>query len=102
MSTIITCTVLHCRVAWQRIPHCIIKLDQSAFQTADDVRAVLHCLPTQDEANMLQSYIRAGGSLEGLSPAELFCLALMKVYFSVCYSFQHVVKHNLSFSRNIW
>ena len=71
--------LLQCRVAWDRIPHCIIKLDSNAFQTADDVRAVLQCVPTQDEANMLHSYVRAGGSLQGLSPAELFCLALMKV-----------------------
>ena len=68
-----------CRVAWQRIPHAIIKLDSSAFQTADDVRAVLQCVPTQDEGNLLQSYVRAGGKLEGLSDAELFCLELMKV-----------------------
>lgn len=73
--------LLQYRVPWERIPHCIIKLDSNAFQTADDVRAVLQCVPTQDEANMLHSYVRAGGSLQGLSPAELFCLALMKVCF---------------------
>ncbi|KAA6421764.1 MAG: formin domain containing, partial [Trebouxia sp. A1-2] len=67
------------RVPWQRIPHAIIKLDFKAFQTADDVRAVLQCVPTQDEANLLQSYVRAGGKLEGLSDAELFCLDLMKI-----------------------
>ena len=69
----------YCRVAWQRIPHAIIKLDFDAFQTADDVRAVLQCVPTQDEGNLLHSYVRAGGKLEGLSDAELFCLELMKV-----------------------
>ncbi|DBB05487.1 TPA: hypothetical protein ACH3X1_012444 [Trebouxia sp. C0004] len=67
------------RVPWQSIPHAVIKLDSNAFQTADDVRAVLHCVPTQDEANLLQSYVRAGGKLEGLSDAELFCLDLMKI-----------------------
>ena len=67
------------RVAWQKIPHAIIRLDPKAFQTADDVRAVLQCAPTQDEGNLLQSYVRAGGKLEGLSDAELFCLELMKV-----------------------
>ena len=28
---------------------------------------------------MLQSYVKAGGQLQGLSDAELFCLDLMKV-----------------------
>ena len=68
-----------CRVPWRRIGHCIIKLDSKAFQTADDVRAVLQCIPTEDESNMLQSYVKAGGELTGLSDAELFCLDLMKV-----------------------
>ena len=72
-----------CRVPWQRIPHAIIKLDSKAFQTADDVRAVLQCVPTQDEANLLQSYVRAGGKVEGLSDAELFCLDLIKVSWRV-------------------
>ncbi|KAL0049978.1 hypothetical protein WJX82_001917 [Trebouxia sp. C0006] len=66
------------RVPWQKIPHAVIKLDSKAFQTADDVRAVLQCVPTQDEANLLQSYVRAGGKLEGLSDAELFCMDLVK------------------------
>lgn len=47
------------------------------------MRAVLQCVPTQDEANLLQSYVRAGGKLEGLSDAELFCLDLMKVSWRV-------------------
>lgn len=68
-----------CRVPWRRIGHCIIKLDSNAFQTADDVRAVLQCIPTEDESNMLQSYVKAGGDVKGLSDAELFCLELMKV-----------------------
>lgn len=79
-----------CRVPWKHIGHCIIKLDSKAFQTADDVRAVLQCIPTEDESNMLQSYVKAGGELKGLSDAELFCLNLMQVwvlwlYFS-CYT----------------
>ena len=47
------------------------------------MRAVLQCVPTQDEANLLQSYVRAGGKLEGLSDAELFCLDLIKVSWRV-------------------
>ena len=50
---------------------------------ADDVRAVLQCVPTQDEANLLQSYVRAGGKVEGLSDAELFCLDLIEVSWRV-------------------
>ena len=75
-------TFVHvCRVPWRRIGHCIIKLDSNAFHTADDVRAVLQCIPTEDESNMLQSYVKAGGDVKGLSDAELFCLELMKVSF---------------------
>ena len=61
------------------MPQAVIMLDSSAFQSAEDVLAVLQCVPSQDEGNMLQSYIRAGGKLQGLSDAELFCLDLMKV-----------------------
>ena len=57
----------------------VVRLDNAAFHTADDVRAVLQCVPSQDEGNMLQSYVQAGGTLKGLSDAELFCLDLMKV-----------------------
>ena len=80
-DSICVCVRVYYRLPWPRIPHAIIKLDTNAFQTADDVQAVLQCVPTQDEGNLLQSYVSAGGKLEGLSDAELFCLDLMKVSF---------------------
>ena len=67
------------RVPWRCMYDAVVRLDNAAFQSADDVRAVLQCVPSQDEGNMLQSYVRAGGTLQGLSDAELFCLDLMKV-----------------------
>lgn len=40
---------------------------------------MLQCVPSQDEGNLLQAYVRSGGKRDGLSDAELFCMDLMKV-----------------------
>ena len=66
-------------VPWQQIPAAAAALDPSVFRSSDDVQAVLQCLPTDDEAQMLGSYLRSGGQLDSMSDAEAFCWQLAQV-----------------------
>jgi hypothetical protein len=61
-----------------------VTLDAAAFQTSDDVTALLQCVPTPEEAKMLASYVASlqpgpDRQIDGLTPAERFCLDLTKV-----------------------
>ncbi|GAB4818742.1 hypothetical protein N2152v2_005788 [Parachlorella kessleri] len=66
-------------VPWQQIPAAAAALDPSVFRSSEDVQAVLQCLPTDDEAQMLGSYLRSGGQLDSMSEAEAFCWQLAQV-----------------------
>lgn len=68
------------RVPWREVPAAVAALDRAALSTADDVAAVLQCLPTSDEAAALQSFVGAdGGGEAALADAELFAWQLARV-----------------------
>lgn len=67
------------RVPWQQVPAAVAALDPAAFACAEDVVAVLQCAPSEDEAQMLGSYLRGGGRAEDMAEAELFCWQLAQV-----------------------
>ena len=56
-----------------------MRLDPAALRSADDVRAVLACVPSQEEAALFGAFLRSGGNASALSDAERFCLELMAV-----------------------
>ena len=57
----------------------ISALDSTAFVDAFDVHTVLKCMPTEEEAGGLASYLETGANRETLNDAELFCIDLMQV-----------------------
>ena len=61
------------RVPWREVPAAVAALDRAALSTADDVTAVLQCLPAPEEAAALQSFVGAdGGGEAALAAGELF------------------------------
>ena len=67
------------RVHWSSMKGAIAALDSTAFASEYDVRTVLQCMPTEEEASLLASYLQTGANRETLSDAELFCNDLMQV-----------------------
>jgi len=56
-----------------------LKLDPSVLSTADQVRALAACVPSEQEAKLLAAYVRKDPSMSGLSDAERLCVDLMRV-----------------------
>ncbi|KAK9800865.1 hypothetical protein WJX73_002751 [Symbiochloris irregularis] len=78
-ATTIGIRMARLRVPWEAVSIAIETLDPAVFCSAEDVHTVLACLPTEEERALLDSFVRLGGQTSSLTPAELFCLDLMKV-----------------------
>lgn len=77
--TAIGIKIARLRVPWQEVRDAILRLDEKAFTTAEDIQAVLQCIPTDEEASALQAFVQSGQSVEVLSEAEKFALELMSM-----------------------
>ena len=66
---------------------------KAAIETFDDVRAVIRCLPTEEEQGLLQSFVSTGESLDNLTDVELFCIDLMQVLICPCLAEQSTLEH---------
>ena len=67
------------RVPWKQMKAAIAALDSTAFAGDFDVRTVLACMRTEEEASLLALFLQTGASCETLCDAELFCIDLMQV-----------------------
>lgn len=67
------------RRPWRQMVSAAITLDVAALPDAAAARALLQCVPTPDEAKLLDAFRRNDASLAGLAEAELFALDLMTV-----------------------
>lgn len=56
-----------------------VTLDEGALPDAAATDALLQCVPTPDEALLLEAYRRNDAALTGLADAELFALNLLLV-----------------------
>lgn len=56
----------------------VLALQPGALCSADEVRALAACLPTEQEAKLLAEYARTQPTLAGLSDAERLCIDLMQ------------------------
>lgn len=57
----------------------IATFNPDVFSNIDDVTTVIKCLPTEEEAGLLDSYVSSGANLDLLPDEERFCIMLMKV-----------------------
>jgi hypothetical protein len=57
----------------------VMRLDPAALRSAEDVRALLACVPSPEEGALFGAFLRSGGDAAALSDAERFCLALLAV-----------------------
>ncbi|PRW57389.1 formin 20 isoform X2 [Chlorella sorokiniana] len=67
------------KAPWREVPAAVARLDPALFASADDVRAVLQCAPSEDEFKLLRSFLEAGGKPETLADAEKFAYELGQV-----------------------
>lgn len=56
-----------------------VALDEDMLPDAAATEALLQCVPTPDEALLLEAYRRNDAALTGLADAELFALNLLTV-----------------------
>lgn len=75
-----------CRVPWPQMARAVMRLDPAALRSAEDVHALLACVPTPEEAALFGAFLRSGGDAAALSDAERFCLELMAVSASLIFS----------------
>eukprot|EP01025_Chloroclados_australasicus_P040382 TRINITY_DN4216_c0_g1_i1.p1 TRINITY_DN4216_c0_g1~~TRINITY_DN4216_c0_g1_i1.p1 ORF type:complete len:833 (-),score=101.21 TRINITY_DN4216_c0_g1_i1:1768-3951(-) len=66
-------------VPWHKIKYTAISLDSSIYTCADDVHALLDCLPKEEEINKIEAFLKSGASHDGLSEAELVCIDLYQI-----------------------
>jgi hypothetical protein len=66
------------RAHWSQVAEAVVRLNAAVLGGADDARAVLACVPTAEERDMLGAFLGSGGRPEALSDAERFCLDLMQ------------------------
>ena len=89
-----------CRCPWRSVKAAIETFDSAVFQTADDVSAVIKCLPTEEEQGLLQSFVSTGASLDSLTDAELFSIDLMQVLTCPFLAEQSILEHPVGFGKN--
>ncbi|KAL4452499.1 hypothetical protein ABPG75_008161 [Micractinium tetrahymenae] len=87
------------RAPWQAVAAAVERLDPGVFASADDVRAVLQCAPSEDEMKLLRSFLEAGGQEAALADAERFAWKLGQVPRLLprlrCLLFQHEAPQQL-------
>ncbi|KAL4450174.1 hypothetical protein ABPG77_010843 [Micractinium sp. CCAP 211/92] len=87
------------RAPWQAVAAAVGRLDPAIFASADDVRAVLQCAPTEDDMKLLRSFLEAGGQEAALAEAERFAWKLGQVPRLLprlrCLLFQHEAPQQL-------
>eukprot|EP00887_Chlorella_sp_A99_P000103 scaffold16.g103.t1 len=67
------------RCHWRALPAAVAAADLAVLASAEDVRAVFECLPSEEEQRMLASYLAGGGAADGLADAEQLCWELGQV-----------------------
>ncbi|KAL6780900.1 hypothetical protein ACKKBG_A08930 [Auxenochlorella protothecoides x Auxenochlorella symbiontica] len=76
LATAIGIRMSRLRAPWRAVPAAAAAFDPRLLASGEDVDALLHCIPTPDQAAALESYVAAGGDAAALADAEALALAL--------------------------